>query len=269
MLEDRAAQRKNLATDLASVDDSNMRTKQEKILTLEPGERAIFLADVHLGVSPVVAERFSSFLDVLPRDVTIFFLGDFVDVWAEGSKYDYADLYPALPRLCERRTRFLRGNRDFMIGERWKRVTGGLILGDAAEVQCGGMKVICLHGDTLVTGDFRYQAWRRLCRSAAFRSLAAGLDRKAAERLTGGLRAGSKAEVARKEPQSMEIDHTAAAAAMGEAEVLICGHAHRPSRDPLGKGELIVLGAWDEGAESAFWDGREIRFGSPESFTWE
>jgi UDP-2,3-diacylglucosamine hydrolase len=230
----------------------------------------VFLADVHLGASSRAEVRFREFLRTLPLGVTIVSLGDLVDAWAEGSSYDFAHLYPLLAALRDRPNFHIPGNRDFLVGPRWTALTGGEVLGDAARirVRCGkiGQTLLCLHGDTLLTADRRYRLWRRIARSSVFRALAGGSGHAVADRLAKTLRHGSRAEVARKPRSALNIDRAEAERLLerADADAVVCGHTHAAERSRLGKGEIIVLGAWDQGGEVLLVDERGLQFAPPE-----
>ncbi|HBW48141.1 TPA: hypothetical protein DEF17_09490, partial [bacterium] len=85
----------------------------------------VFIADIHFGISKEIDARFLNFIKRLPESITIISLGDFVDFWAEGNNYDFSADYRNLSLLQKKKIFFLRGNRDFLIGDRWSKLTGG------------------------------------------------------------------------------------------------------------------------------------------------
>lgn len=218
----------------------------------------LLIADVHLGACAAVDERFASWIRKVPDGWTVLSLGDLVDVWAEGPSFDLGDRFPVLKEFQRFRSFFLHGNRDFLAGARWERLTGGRVLGDRCEITAYGRRLRALHGDTLLTRDWRYQAWRKVCRTSLFRWGAGLAGREYAERAATRMRTGSAAEVARKPRAALELDRLAAERALGDAETLVCGHTHAPLCERLGRGELIVLGAWDQGGEFLRVDERGI-----------
>ena len=129
-------------------------------------------------------------------------------------------------------TFFMRGNRDFVVGERFARETGVTLIEDPTRVDLYGTPAILMHGDTLCTDDHEYQAFRKRVRDPAWQRMA--LARPLAERLqmAGSLRAGSDRA---KEGKAMEIMDVAPAAvdaafASSGCALLIHGHTHRPAR---------------------------------------
>ena len=59
---------------------------------------------------------------------------------------------------------FMRGNRDFLVGERFARACRATILEDPARVDLHGTPALLMHGDTLCLGDIEYQAFRKTVR---------------------------------------------------------------------------------------------------------
>lgn len=235
------------------------------IPTLEAETPLLLLADVHLGADEVVDKRFMEWVRRVPDGWTVVSLGDLVDAWVEGPRFDMGARFPALAEFRRFRSFFLHGNRDFLIGPRWQNLTGGRVLGDRCEIKAWGKRFLCLHGDTLLTRDRRYQAWRRVCRSRLFAWAVGGAGRTFADRSAQLLRKGSAAEVARKPRAALVLDREAALRARGDHDILVCGHTHTPERSALGDGELIVLGAWDRGAECVRVDGSGMRHASAEA----
>lgn len=220
----------------------------------------LLAADLHLGPRAATEARLARLLDRLPDEVALIFLGDVVDFWAEGPRYDVGAEYPVLERLRGFDSYFLRGNRDFLIGPRWELMTGGRVLGDELELAAWGRRFLCLHGDTLLKRDKRYQRWRLIARSRPFRAAAAlagpGLAQKWAQRL----RKGSEQEVARKSEYELSVSLDFAAELSTGFNALVSGHTHRPGTWPLAGAELVTLGAWDEGAEVLYIDGHGRQF---------
>lgn len=235
------------------------------VKTFEAETPLVLLADVHLGANPSVDARFAAWIARVPDGWTVVSLGDLVDAWIEGAGFDLGDRFPVLTEFRRFRSFFLHGNRDFLAGPRWEALTGGRVLGDLGDVVVGGRRFRCLHGDTLLTKDWRYQVWRRVCRNPIFRFGAELAGRRFAERMASRLRAGSAAEVARKARAVLELDRAAADRVRGDADLLVCGHTHSPLREALPSGrELVVLGAWEAGGEIVVVDAEGMRFGRPE-----
>ncbi|MEK8022770.1 MAG: metallophosphoesterase [Candidatus Hydrogenedentota bacterium] len=229
-------------------------------LELPSGRPVVFFADVHLGASPRAEQRFAAFMRAVPRDVILVSLGDLVDYWAEGPGWSLVDAFPVLQAFRGREAWFLKGNRDFLMGAQWEHVTGGHVLGDSIALSAWGKEIVCAHGDDLLTGDVRYQFWKRICRTELFRNVSGVLGKKFALKTAKGLRKGSAREVARKPAESLRIDFVAAGRMLKDRDLLLCGHTHRPARRQIALGEMITLGSWDEDAEIVILDAKGLRF---------
>ncbi len=55
---------------------------------------------------------------------------------------------------------FIHGNRDFLIGKRFARESGMILLPQEKVLDLYGRNVLIMHGDTLCTDDAGYQAFR-------------------------------------------------------------------------------------------------------------
>ena len=148
---------------------------------------------------------------------------------------------------------FIRGNRDFLLGDDYARRAGITILPDPAVVSLYGKPTLLMHGDLLCTGDLAYQTfraqtrhpdWQRqfLSQPLAARLSFAEAARAASQKHQGGLR----------DAGTMETITDVAAHSVDEAfarfgiDTLIHGHTHRPAVHATGGNTRIVLGDWYE-----------------------
>ena len=180
----------------------------------------------------------------------IYILGDLFEVWV-GDDDDAPvanEVRDALAAAAQRCDLFvMRGNRDFLFGERFAADVGATLLQDPTVVEVEGERVLLAHGDAYCTADDEYQRVRVQLRSAAWQREV--LARSLAERraLAAEMRAASVAANANKADNIMDVTAGAVYAALDEAGVamLIHGHTHRPGIHDLGGGRRrIVLGDW-------------------------
>ena len=80
-----------------------------------------------------------------------FFLGDIFEAWI-GDDDDSelaARFAEAMKNLADRGTAifFMRGNRDFLVGERYLQQFNAELLGDTAEISVAGLPALLMHGD--------------------------------------------------------------------------------------------------------------------------
>lgn len=227
--------------------------RQPKIFPEVVSETPVLvMADLHLGASTPAEKRLRELFAVLPEETVIIGAGDIVDYWVEGEDFDFSGRFPLLEEFRRFRSYFLFGNRDFLIGPRWEEFTGGVVLGDSLILRTGEDEKVITHGDLLVAGDYRYRAWRKICRGTVFRKLAAALGEARAARSAEKLRTESAKEVSRKPRGSMSISPELAEAYSCGRNHLICGHAHTPMEFQAGSTRVTVLGSWDEGAEVVY-----------------
>jgi UDP-2,3-diacylglucosamine hydrolase len=127
---------------------------------------------------------------------------------------------------------FMHGNRDFLVAQRFAAETGVRLLPDPTTIDLYGTATLLMHGDTLCTGDTRYQAFRATVRDPRWQ--AAALARPLEERLAIARNMREESEGA-KQGKAMGIMDVAPAAveaafATSGCGVLIHGHTHRPAR---------------------------------------
>ena len=146
----------------------------------------------------------------------------------------------------------MHGNRDFLLGEEFTQITGCRLLPDPTLIDLYGTPVLLMHGDTLCTDDVDYQNFRRIVRDPQWikKFLAQSRDQRNA--VVRDLRATSKAAMAEKPPDIMDVNPSAVESVMRAHRVhhLIHGHTHRPAQhDLLLDGQparRTVLGDWYE-----------------------
>jgi UDP-2,3-diacylglucosamine hydrolase len=216
----------------------------------------LFVSDLHLDpAEPAIARQFLAFLAGEARRAdALYILGDLFEAWLGDDDPDPAarEVVAALRALTDSGVPcyVMHGNRDFLIGPRFCRETGAVLLEDRTVVDLYGQRVLLMHGDALCTDDTDYQRLRRILRNRGvlwtLRHLSLAMRRKLAHRL----RAGSRAHIGATAPEIMDVNADAVASAFRNAGVrsLIHGHTHRPAVHSLEvdrhPAKRIVLGDW-------------------------
>jgi UDP-2,3-diacylglucosamine hydrolase len=202
--------------------------------------QALFISDLHLSVErPETCEKFQQFLRAeAARAQALYILGDLFEYWIGDDGLDEkglgAEVANGLRRLTESGVALfvMHGNRDFLLGKRFCEAAGCTLLDDPRVVELGGKPFLVMHGDTLCIDDHDYQAWRRTARSAKWQQ--EFLAHSLAERreIVMGLREKSKAVIAAKPSEIMDVSAGAVSEAFRAHGVrtLIHGHTHRPAR---------------------------------------
>lgn len=223
-------------------------------LVLPPEVRVIeFISDLHL--SPDLPRTLAAFEHYLASTTAqaVFILGDLFEVWAGDDSLDqpFEGACAQALRQCsqQRRVHVMRGNRDFLLGERFFAATGCVELPDPLRLDALGQRVLLSHGDALCLADTDYQAFRAQVRAPAWQ--AAFMARPLAERLAIAAQM-RQASLARQAAQQLEsyADADAALALtwlqQADCARLVHGHTHRPADEQRdGAWQRHVLSDWD------------------------
>jgi len=214
------------------------------------------LADVHLtGADDTNAARLSAYLDGPAREAeAVYVLGDLFDVWIgdDGSLPEHAaviDRFAALART-DVPLYFIRGNRDFAVGEAFVAASHMQILDDPIVVDLHGTPTLLSHGDVFCTDDTAHQKFRARYTDPRWRARMMKIPLWLRRRLARRARRRSKQGKATKPRQLMDVNAETVRNGMARRDVrrLIHGHTHRPARHALevdGQGaERIVLADW-------------------------
>jgi UDP-2,3-diacylglucosamine hydrolase len=225
-----------------------------------------FASDLHLDPStPQIADRFMRFLAgpaLAARSV--FLLGDLFEAWIgdDDPEPAHREVVAAITALAAAGTLVyvMRGNRDFMIGERFCAEAGAILLDDPAILTVRGERVLLSHGDGLCVDDRAYQKLRALVRDPTLREGFARLPIEARRRLASEAREGSREHLANASAYITDVNQPAVDAVMRDADVpvMIHGHTHRPGvhrfRSDGVERTRVVLGAWHDEAHVVRWD---------------
>jgi UDP-2,3-diacylglucosamine hydrolase len=223
-----------------------------------PKSHTLFVSDLHLAAArPEMVSAFIHFLDHAARAAErLYVLGDCFDIWLGDD--DARPPHPAVTAAFRRLTgagtpvKIMRGNHDFLLGERFAAASGCELLADSEVIDLYGRPTLIMHGDALCTDDVEYQRFRAHSRDPdnQRRFLAQGLEERAAQ--AERLRSQSRARTRLKPEEIMDVSREAVLAAMRTARVrdLIHGHTHRPGVHSLdidgSPGRRIVLADWYE-----------------------
>jgi len=214
----------------------------------------LFISDLHLAPErPAVTRAFLSFLsDRAANAESLYILGDLFEAWIgdDDPSAMAGEVQDALRNLSDSGVNLFiqQGNRDFLLGKRFIKRCGAVMLGDEHIVEYAGHRALVMHGDSLCTDDIDYQRFRRKARNPIYKWCLSHLPLKRRQKLATDWRAKSMAANSNKASAIMDVNGDAVAAVMGKhaVDVLIHGHTHRPNRHALATGERIVLGDWHD-----------------------
>ena len=227
---------------------------------------AWFASDLHLDpTTPEIADRFQRFLAGPVRGArSLYLLGDLFEAWLgdDDPEPAHRDAIAAIARVAQSGTLVyvMRGNRDFMLGDRFCAEAGAILLDDPAILEMGGTRLVLSHGDGLCVDDRAYQRLRALVRDPGLRAGFARLPIEARRRLALEARAGSREHLANASSYITDVNPGAVETVFRDsgAEVMIHGHTHRPGIHRTESGGMprtrVVLGAWHDDADVVRWD---------------
>ncbi|MFT6791006.1 MAG: UDP-2,3-diacylglucosamine hydrolase [Cellvibrionaceae bacterium] len=216
----------------------------------------LFISDLHL--SPERPNIFQAFFDFLEHQTRhsqrLYILGDLFDAWVgdDDDTPKFLQTASAIQRCVENGTEvfFMRGNRDFLLGEKYAGYANFTLLEDPAIIELPQGPALLMHGDTLCREDTDYLAFRKMVRDPHWQqnTLAMPLDERRA--LADNLRSSSQSMNSLKAEDIMDVSWEEVRRVMSSHKVrrLIHGHTHRPGRHHFTlanqPAERIVLGDW-------------------------
>jgi len=226
----------------------------------------LFISDLHLDFTrPAITELFVDFLRSQAASAdALYILGDLFEAWVgdDDPSAVGAVVASALKGVAGSGVPvyFIRGNRDFLIGQDYAKRAGFRLLPDPAVVVLYGKPTLLLHGDLLCTEDVAYQAFRTQTRNPAWQAQFLSQPLSARLAFASQARAASQAHQAKLRAGGNEVrfetvtDVTPATVEATFArygiDTMIHGHTHRPALHELQLNDReckrIVLGDWYE-----------------------
>ncbi|CAM6257830.1 UDP-2,3-diacylglucosamine diphosphatase [Citrobacter sedlakii] len=216
----------------------------------------LFIADLHLCTEePAITAGFLRFLSGEARQAdALYILGDLFEAWIgdDDPLPLHRQIAAAIKAVVDAGVPcfFIHGNRDFLLGKRFARESGMILLPQEKVLTLYGRRILIMHGDTLCTDDHGYQAFRAKVHQRWLQTLFLALPLFIRKRVAAKMRAGSKAANSSKSLAIMDVNQDAVVAGMEKHQVqwLIHGHTHRPDVHTLtANGQpafRVVLGAW-------------------------
>lgn len=225
----------------------------------------LFISDLHLSPArPEVTEQFLTFLEREAYDSeALYILGDLFEAWLGDDDPDAHNrqVIKAMRKYTDtgRAGFFLRGNRDFLVGERFCDETGFTLLKEINIINLYGDRVLIMHGDELCTDDHEYQKFRRIVRNPYFKRLSDAAPIWLRKKVGGKMRNASQQKTPLKSDAITDVNQAAVEnmMRMHDTKILLHGHTHRPAIHHFSiDGEpatRIVLGDWYEQGSVLAW----------------
>ena len=218
----------------------------------------LFISDLHLDAER--SDITALFGDFIEREAShakaLYILGDLFDAWVGDDDPSAAGAFVAgkLKALSERGVpvSFIRGNRDFLLGNHFALRAGMTILPDPAVIMLDAMPTLIGHGDLLCTDDVAYQQFRTQTRDLGWQAQFLAQPLPARTAFAAQARAASKARFVELQAGGMAETITDVSQetvtrtfALYGIRRMIHGHTHRPAIHDEGDGRTrIVLGDW-------------------------
>jgi UDP-2,3-diacylglucosamine hydrolase len=221
----------------------------------------LFISDLHLAQErPALIDAFHALMrGPATGAAALYALGDLFDAWVGDDQLKEplaAGVAAAFSALSTSGTKVYlqRGNRDFLLGERFAQASGATLLTDEVVHDLYGTRTLIMHGDQLCTDDVDYQRFRAFWQDPSRRRRALRMPYFARRGVAGLMRAASRRATAAKAPPIMDVNAEAVSAALRKHGVtrLIHGHTHRPARHEIvvdgRRCERYVLADWYKSA---------------------
>ncbi|MFV9989080.1 MAG: UDP-2,3-diacylglucosamine diphosphatase [Coxiella endosymbiont of Dermacentor nuttalli] len=218
----------------------------------------LFISDLHLKeeASNVKMLFFRFMKEQAPKADSLYILGDLFEAWiGDDDKTTFnQQIISTLYSLVKNGTPiyFMCGNRDFLIGKKFARKTGVILIEDPIVISLYDKSVLLVHGDSLCTLDHKHQAYRRKITKRWVKKLTLSLPLSLRRRLAKKLREKScnHNRYLSNETTDVNLKEVLRIMYQMNVELLIHGHTHRPAihnflinKKPA---KRIVLGAWHE-----------------------
>ena len=220
--------------------------------------RAVFISDLHLQTSmPKTAQAFFDFMHVHAiHTKQLYLLGDIFEYWAGDDDIDsplHQQVIDSIRQVSDAGVSvfWMAGNRDFLVGEAFARLSGVQRLPEIFTTTIAGQNIVLTHGDAQCTDDESYMAFRSRVRQQTWQQQFLAMPLEERKSIIADLRTESRHAQRNK---SYAITNVNAQAISGlfetsQADVMIHGHTHRPGIHPVEvhnrKCIRYVLPDWD------------------------
>jgi UDP-2,3-diacylglucosamine hydrolase len=218
----------------------------------------LIISDLHLDETrPEITALFLRFLNEKAKNSeALYILGDFFEAWVGDDNLTEYNLMimNALREVTQKGLPvfFMPGNRDFLIGKTFLKATGCQLLPDEYVVSLHGVPTLMMHGDTLCSGDIKYQKFRKKSRYWLMQKIFLMKSLNTRRGLIKKYREASQAHISTLPDHIMDVTQAEVERVMQKhgVQLLVHGHTHR---EAVHEFELnnksvsrTVLGAWHD-----------------------
>ena len=216
----------------------------------------LFISDLHLCAErPGKLELFKTLLQGSARKAeSLYILGDLFEAWAgdDDSTPPHGEIISELAAYTQSGPKLfiMRGNRDYLMSQRFAEMTGGQLLYDETLITLDGEKVLLMHGDTLCSEDVKYQVFRRIVNNVFSRNVFMLFPYAIRSEIWHKIRGAAKKSAQKKSEYIIDVSQSTVEKVMKKHDVLclIHGHTHRQAAHEFKidgqDAKRIVLGDW-------------------------
>ena len=233
------------------------------------GRNIYFFSDAHLGIGKPEDDRqkerrLVSFLKSVEKDGReLFIVGDLFDYWFEYQSVvpkGYVRLLGQLAALTDAgiAITYLAGNHDFWMRGYLQEELGIVVHSEPIERILDGKRFYVCHGDGVDPTDRGYRFLKRVFRNRINISLFSLLHPDLATRIARWSSHTSRQHTGQKPREDRYLLEYAARKINDGCDVVIMGHSHVPTIQPLNGGTYVNLGDWMRNSTFAVFDGRSI-----------
>lgn len=233
---------------------------------MQSHRKTIFISDLHLQKKHIdSAEWFLYLLSQLPGKAdALYILGDLFEAWVGDDDNDpfVHDIIAALKAATQNGLAiyYLHGNRDFLIGKKFLKATGCVLLKEEQLISVYGTPLLLMHGDLLCGDDFNYLRFRKVIRQPILHKIYLLLPLYVRKTIAKFLRNQSSRYTAHLPLQKMDVTTNMLQSYLSKYKTshILHGHTHQPAihNEMLNDRMIqrIVLGAWHDHANMLVWD---------------
>ncbi len=136
--------------------------------------KTLFISDIHLDPKqPEIQNCFDLFVDHCIKHTNeidaLYILGDLFEVWIgdDASIPIYQHTIKQLKNLSSSGIKLfvMHGNRDFLLGSEFAKITGSTIIPDPYILNINHDKILLSHGDSFCVDDKEYMQFRKMVRN--------------------------------------------------------------------------------------------------------
>jgi len=216
----------------------------------------LFISDLHL--TPETPDTTQCFIKFMRNEAinakALYVLGDLFEFWVgDDDKSEFASqIKLEFKHLVDTGIPcyFIRGNRDFLVGQRFSKQTGVQLLEQETVIDLYGRKAVILHGDTLCTKDVNYLKFRKKVHMPWLQWIYNRIPFCLKKKIVSKVQSDIRQDKSTKSLAIMDVTQSEVESVMAQhnVDLMIHGHTHRPNIHRINSTKeektRIVLGDW-------------------------